>query len=73
MVVVVEIGGSMLIVVLHVVVVVVVVVVVASSETTTREVIGMLLSKFHIKDNPRKFALYEQMTDKNNDQGQGLL
>jgi len=27
----------------------------------------MLLVKFHIQDNPAKFALYEQLTDK--DQG----
>jgi len=40
--------------------VVVDVVVVRISETTTREVIRMLLAKFHIQDNPRKFALYEQ-------------
>lgn len=30
------------------------------SETSTKEVIAMLLQKFHILDNPRKFALYEQ-------------
>lgn len=31
-----------------------------SSTTTTQEVIRILLSKFHITDNPRKFALYEK-------------
>jgi len=40
-----------------------------NSETTTREVIRMLLAKFHIQDNPGKFALYEQLQD----QDQGLL
>jgi Ras association (RalGDS/AF-6) domain len=30
------------------------------STTTTLEVIRVLLSKFHITDNPRKFALYEK-------------
>ena len=30
------------------------------SEVTTKEVISLLLKKFHILDNPRKFALYEQ-------------
>lgn len=37
-----------------------------SSKTTTREVITSLLKKFHIVDNPRKFAMYEQeFNDKN--------
>lgn len=31
-----------------------------SSESTSKEVITLLLKKFHILDNPRKFALYEQ-------------
>ncbi|KAK3101340.1 hypothetical protein FSP39_002851 [Pinctada imbricata] len=30
------------------------------SEISTKEVISLLLKKFHILDNPRKFALYEQ-------------
>jgi hypothetical protein len=30
------------------------------SDETTKDVISMLLKKFHILDNPRKFALYEQ-------------
>jgi len=33
------------------------------SETTTRDVIQTLLAKFHIQDNPRKFALYERLED----------
>jgi len=28
--------------------------------TTSQEVIKVLLSKYHIMDNPRKFALYEK-------------
>jgi len=28
--------------------------------TTSQEVIQVLLSKYHIMDNPRKFALYEK-------------
>lgn len=31
-----------------------------NSDETTKDVISMLLKKFHILDNPRKFALYEQ-------------
>ncbi|XP_061178903.1 ras association domain-containing protein 1-like isoform X2 [Saccostrea echinata] len=31
-----------------------------TSDETTKDVISMLLKKFHILDNPRKFALYEQ-------------
>ncbi len=31
------------------------------SETTTQEVIRALLQKFKITDNPRKFALYENI------------
>ncbi|VDP04641.1 unnamed protein product [Soboliphyme baturini] len=31
-----------------------------TSDTTTREMIVSLLNKFHIADNPRKFALYER-------------
>lgn len=42
-----------------------------TSETTTREVIRTLLAKFHIQDNPRKFALYEQLQDQN--QGDGYM
>jgi len=30
------------------------------SITTSQEVIKVLLSKYHIMDNPRKFALYEK-------------
>ena len=36
------------------------------SETTTQEVIVMLLQKFKITDNPRKFALYEHTVFKDN-------
>ena len=31
-----------------------------SSDTSTQEVITLLLQKFRITDNPRKFALYEK-------------
>jgi len=30
------------------------------SVTTSQEVINVLLSKYHIMDNPRKYALYEK-------------
>ena len=33
------------------------------SATTAQEVISALLSKFWIRDNPRKFALYEKFED----------
>jgi len=32
-----------------------------ASMTTSQEVIMVLLSKYHIMDNPRKFALYEKI------------
>lgn len=34
------------------------------SEHSTKEVITSLLKKFHILDNPRKFAMYEQELNK---------
>ncbi|KAL8589386.1 hypothetical protein ACOMHN_021538 [Nucella lapillus] len=37
-----------------------------TSKTTTREVITSLLKKFHIVDNPRKFAMYEQEFNEKN-------
>ncbi|XP_074644390.1 uncharacterized protein LOC141901180 isoform X3 [Tubulanus polymorphus] len=37
-----------------------------SSSTTAREVITILLKKFHITDNPMKFALYEHYTEEDN-------
>lgn len=37
-----------------------------SSETTTKELISLLLKKFHILDHPRKFAMYEQEFSDNN-------
>ncbi|XP_076469604.1 uncharacterized protein LOC143299947 [Babylonia areolata] len=37
-----------------------------TSKTTTREVITSLLKKFHIVDNPRKFAMYEQVFNEKN-------
>lgn len=41
-------------------------VILPASKTTTKEVITGLLKKFHILDNPRKFAMYEQeFNDKN--------
>lgn len=33
------------------------------SITTSQEVIKVLLSKYHIVDNPRKFALYEKTVE----------
>ncbi|XP_064631917.1 uncharacterized protein LOC135490608 isoform X1 [Lineus longissimus] len=37
-----------------------------TSDTTTREVISLLLHKFHITDNPHKFALYHHFIGDNN-------
>nr|KAG5711380.1 hypothetical protein BaRGS_006077 [Batillaria attramentaria] len=37
-----------------------------NSKTTTKEVITNLLKKFHILDNPRKFAMYEQEFNEKN-------
>lgn len=37
-----------------------------NSKTTTKEVITSLLKKFHILDNPRKFAMYEQEFNEKN-------
>jgi len=39
---------------------------------TTPEVIQVLLSKFHITDNPRKFALYEKVLDAGGKAGNSL-
>ena len=43
------------------------------SETTTKEVIKALLSKFMIRDNPRKFALYERREDEGDNTGNAVF
>jgi hypothetical protein len=43
------------------------------SESTSKEVISLLLKKFHILDNPRKFALYEQELSSRGKIGKSLL